>query len=105
FRLETAGRRIRFYKGKTSDGTQFMAESAVAPDYPLVAVVLINIGSSGDARAKEVILSTSALPTTVLTAAQQQLFYGGLKAPAQVRILQHSGVREVGYGFPWNGAI
>jgi hypothetical protein len=105
FRLETAGRRIRFFKDKTSDGTQFMAESAAAPDYPLVAVVLIETGSSGSARAKEVILSTSAMPTTVLTAAQQQLFYGGLKAPAQVRILQHSGVREVGYGFPWNGAI
>jgi hypothetical protein len=82
-----------------------MAESSVAPNYPLVAVVLISIGSSGDARAKEMVLSTSALPTTVLTAAQQQLYYAGLKAPAQVRILQHSGVREVGYGFPWNGAI
>ncbi len=105
FRLETAGRRIRFYKAKTSDGTQFMAESAAAPDYPLVAVVIINVGSSGNARAKEVVLSTSALPTTVLTAAQQQRIYGGLKSPAQVSILQHSGIREVGYGFPWNGAI
>jgi hypothetical protein len=106
FRLEAAGRRIRFYKGKTSDGSSFLAESAGAPNFPLRAVLIISIGSSGDAYAKEVMLQSAALPTTVLTAAQQNRYYGGLKPNGvEVSIYQHSGNREIGYGFGWHGKI
>ena len=106
FRLEAAGRRIRFYKGKQSDGSQFLAESARAPNFPLRAVVLIDIGSSGDARAGGIMLASAALPTTVLTAAQQNRYYGGLKPNGvEVSIYQHSGNREIGYGFGWHGKI
>ena len=106
FRIEAAGKRIRFYKGKVSDGSQFLAESSASPNYPLRPVFIINIGSSGDARAKEIMLVTADLPTTTLTAAQQQRFYGGLKPNGvEVSIYQHSGVREIGYGFEWSGKI
>lgn len=105
FRLETVGQRIRFYKGKQGDGSMFLAEGKTAPNYPLAAVVLVNIGSSGSASARDIVISASSLPQTVLTAAEQLTYYAGLKAPVQVRISQHSGVREVGYGQPFEGAI
>ena len=51
-------------------------------------------------------LASADLPTTTLTAAQQQRFYGGLKPNGvEVSIYQHSGVREIGYGFEWAGKI
>lgn len=106
FRVEAIGKRIRFYRGKLSDGSQFLAESAAAPNFPLRPVLLIGIGSGGDGRAGEVVLGSSLLPMTVLTALQQQRIYGGLKpSGVQVSIYQHSGVREIGYGFGWEGLI
>jgi hypothetical protein len=52
-----------------------------------------------------VMLTTNPLPSTVFSKAQQLLYYGLVKNPARVRIRQHSGIRQVGYGLPWEGEI
>jgi hypothetical protein len=105
FRIVLRGRRVEFYKDFQNDGSQPLAVSGVAPNFPLLAVVVIAVGSSGSAQASGVRITTNPLPQTILTAAEQVRYYGGLKSPVQVRIRQHSGVREIGYGPAWEGAI
>jgi hypothetical protein len=108
FRLELLDKRIRFYKGKQSDGSPFLAESAAPINYPLVALIQVTVDPTsgfGEGRAGDVMMLTNPLPQTVLTTGEQQQYYGGPKKPVQVTIRQHSGSRELGYGLPFKGAI
>jgi hypothetical protein len=50
-------------------------------------------------------MTTNPLPTTVISADTQNELYGSLKAPLRVRLRQHSGVREIGYGLPFERMI
>ena len=50
-------------------------------------------------------MTTDPLPLTIISAATQQQLYNRLKKPMRVRVRQYSGVRELGYGFPFEEAI
>lgn len=103
--IRLVGTVVRFYH-YTSAGLTFLCETPVAPSFPLRVWAGIGFLQSGVTTAVEqVMLTMSPMPSTILTGAQQTLYYGGLKNPVQVRIYQHSGDREVGYGQPWEGAI
>lgn len=104
-RVVVAGSVVRFYRYFLG-ALIYLCETPVAPSFPLRVWARISFLQSGVTTAVEqVMLTTRPKPVTSFTAAQQQLYYGGLKAPVQVRIYQHSGVREIGYGFAWEGAI
>ncbi len=105
FRFRLLGNKVQFFKDYEDESTPPLTESIIVPNYPLLVVMEIGIGSLGSGHVEHVTLSTNPLPATILTAAQQTLWYGGLKSPVRVRIRQHSGIREVGYGFPFEGTI
>ncbi len=103
--IRIVGAVVRFYR-YTAAGLIFLCETPVPPSFPLRAWAALAFLQSGITTAVEqVMLSMSPMPSTILTGAQQTLYYGGLKNPVQVNIYQHSGDREVGYGQPWEGAI
>lgn len=77
----------------------------MAPQPPLRVYARVEPGNAETTYVEKVMLTTDPLPTTIISAAQQQLYYGGLKKPLQVRVSQYSGVRELGYGPAWEGAI
>lgn len=105
-RLDVTGTRVLFFENYAGDGSNPLASSAIEPGFPLVARAHVGSPFAGEtAKVEGVVLKTDPLPSTVFTAGQQASYYGGLKSPVQVRIRQHSGIREVGFGFPWEGAI
>lgn len=104
-RVEVVGAVAKFYR-HTAQGLALLYESSRPPTFPLRAWASITFLQSGFTTSVErVMMTTRPLPTTILTAEQQTLYYGSLKSPVQVRITQHSGVREVGYGFPYETAL
>lgn len=106
FRFRLLGNKVQFFKDYQDESTPPLAESIVTPNYPLLVVAEIATGSAGAGYVELVTMTTNPLPATILTAAQQTAWYGGLKTSGvRVRIRQHSGVREVGYGLPWEGVI
>jgi hypothetical protein len=104
FRIILRGTRVEFWKDD-SHTSILLATSAIAPNYPLIPVITMTTGTSGNGFAEQVMLTTNPMPTTIFTADQQMLYYGSLKEPVEVRIRQHSGVREIGYGPAFEGAI
>jgi hypothetical protein len=104
-RIEVAGAEVRFYLDEVGAGRPPIYVSPIAPNYPLRAYVSASCGSSGGgggfSRVRQVMVTTDPLPTTVITADMQQKIYSTLKEPMRVRIRQHSGSRELGYGFPF----
>lgn len=108
-RVEATGREVRFYASEVGEGRPPVYVSPVAPNYPVRAYVEAAVGSSGGggghSRVRQVMMTTNPLPTTVISAETQQQLYGTLKAPLRVRIRQHSGARELGYGLPFEKAI
>ncbi len=105
FHFRLLGNKVQFFKDYVDDSTPPVAESVVVPSYPVAVVARITSISTGAGYCENVTMTTNPLPVTVLTAAQQAEWYGGLKSPVRVRIRQHSGVRQVGYGFPWEDEI
>lgn len=104
-RIRAAGSVVRFYR-YSDGGLTFLCETPVAPSFPLRAWAGLAFLQSGvTTSVEQVMLTTRPMPCTAFTAEQQQRYYGGLKNPVQVRIYQHSGVREIGYGPAWEGAI
>jgi hypothetical protein len=104
-RVRLVGSRVLFYVDYINEATPPVYESVVEPGFPLRVFVRASTFGSGSAEAKDVYLTLDPFAATVFSAAQQQQYYGGLKSPLQVRIRQHSGVREVGYGPAWEGEI
>ncbi|MET0649361.1 MAG: hypothetical protein ABW208_22350 [Pyrinomonadaceae bacterium] len=104
-RIQVTGSVVRFYR--YAFGTLFfMCETPVAPSFPLRVWADLRFMQSGfTTSVEQVMLTTRPMPSTAFTADQQTRYYGGLKDPVQVSIYQHSGVREIGYGLPWEGAI
>jgi hypothetical protein len=105
FRFRLLGNKVQFFKDYQDDSTPPVAESVIAPNFPLCVVMSINVGSVGAGYVENVIMTTNPLPGVIITAAQQIAWYGGLKEPMRVRIEQDSGIREVGWGEPWTGNI
>jgi hypothetical protein len=103
-RLVISGTEVRFYALDSPDAPAFYV-SPVAPQLPMRAYARIEPNGAAENEVQRVMMTTDPLPTTIFSAAQQQQYYGGLKNPVRVRISQHSGVREVGYGPPFKGAI
>jgi hypothetical protein len=60
---------------------------------------------AGTATVTGVMVSSDPLPSLLISTAIQQKYFGVVKNPLQVSIYQHSGIREIGYGPPWEGAI
>ena len=106
-RILLSGTEVRFYVMEAAGlpSAYPVYVSPVAPRFPLRAYARVEKGTAEITEVRHVVVSTDPLPTTIISAAQQQLYYGGLKNPLQVRIAQYSGVREIGYGPPWEGAI
>lgn len=104
-RIRLAGARVLFYVNYINEASQPVYESAVAAALPARLYLRLTTGSAGAAEARDAFLAIDPFAATVFSAAQQQQYYGGLKSPLQVRISQYSGVREVGYGPAWEGAI
>ncbi len=105
-RIGLSGTRVLFYESYSGSGSAPLASSAILPAYPLVARAHVGSALAAETpKVESVVLKTDPLPSTVFTAEQQVRFYGSLKSPVQVRIRQHSGNREVGYGFALEGAI
>lgn len=105
-RIRILGTRVLFYAGAVTDSDQPVYESAVGPTYPLRLYLFTNtVSGSGTSEVKDAFMTIDPFASVVFTAEQQQRYYGTLKKPVQVRISQHSGVREVGYGPAWEGAI
>lgn len=104
--LELLDGRVYFYIDR-GDASPYAAVSDAPAAFPLAAFArLENFGSFGDlAQVADVMMTTDPFPTTLLTAEEQTRYYGGLKSPVQVSIRQHSGIREVGYGKSFDGAI
>ncbi|HEX7956126.1 MAG TPA: hypothetical protein VF508_04235 [Pyrinomonadaceae bacterium] len=99
-----SGTEVRFYVQDTPGAPAFYVSPA-APRFPLRAYGRVEKGTAEITEVRRVMVSTDPLPTTIISAAQQQLYYTTLKKPLRVRISQHSGVREVGYGPAWEGLI
>lgn len=105
-RIEVTGREVRFYVSEVGTGKPPVYVSPAAPNYPLRAYARSVVSASGGgARVRQAMMTTNPLPTTVISADMQQQLYGSLKEPMRVRIRQHSGVRELGYGFPFEREI
>jgi hypothetical protein len=105
-RVEVAGNEVKFYAGDVGPGAAPVYVSPTLPDYPLRAAALAHTApGGGSAAVKEMMLTIDPFPATVITADQQQQLYGSLKEPLRVRIRQHSGIRQVGYGIPWEEDI
>lgn len=106
FRFRLLGGKVQFFKDYVDDSTPPLAESVVAPNFPLRVVMSVGIsGGAGAGYVENVILTTNPLPGVIVTVAQQTAWYGGLKNPMRVRIEQDSGLRTVGWGQPWEGEI
>lgn len=102
------GTALEFRKTLAGPGTPPLA-SLPLPSFPATLALRIHLGHPvyEFGNLAEVYMTTNPLPTTILTAAQQLRpeVYGAVKKPVRVRIRQHSGDREVGYGLPWEGWI
>jgi hypothetical protein len=108
-RIEVTGREVKFYLTEVGTGKPPVYVSPVAPSYPLRAYAVASIvptgGGSGSARVRQVMMTTNPLPTAVISADVQQQVFGSLKEPLRVRVRQHSGVREIGWGLPFEKEI
>jgi hypothetical protein len=105
-RIEVAGREVKFYVNATSPGAAPVYVSPTPPSYPIRAAALVTLlPGSGSADVKQVMMTTDPFPSTVVTAEQQTILYGAPKEPMRVRIRQHSGIRQIGYGIPWESEI
>jgi len=106
FRFRLLGNKVQYFKDYADDSTPPLAESVLTPNYPLLVVINIDVGSIGAGHVEHVTMTTNPLPAVIVTAAQQTAWYGALKTGGmRVRVRQHSGVREVGFGPALEGVI
>lgn len=105
-RIEVSGREVKFYAGAVGAGAAPLYVSPTPPNYPLRAAARVSLlPGVGSADVAQVMLTTDPFPSTVVTADQQTLLYGAPKEPMRARIRQHSGIRQVGYGLPFEEEI
>lgn len=102
--LLTSGGEVRFYQNWQGSATAPFHVGQLAAPYPLRGFAYVN-GSSVGAHVRRMIVTTDPYPTTIFSDAQQLRYYGTLKNPCRVRLRQHSGIREVGYGLPFEALI
>ncbi|HEX8117323.1 MAG TPA: hypothetical protein VF521_08625, partial [Pyrinomonadaceae bacterium] len=105
-RVRVTGGRVLFYVNAVTDSDPPVYETAEPPEFPLRLYLSAgSVAGTGTARVADAFLTIDPFAATVFTDAQQQRYYGALKSPIQVRIRQHSGVRDIGWGLAWEGAI
>lgn len=106
-RVLLSGTETRFYHDRDRLADHVEPSRVALPAYAYVKTQKQSLGdiTRGTAAVSGVMLTMNPLPSTVFSKAQQLLYYGLVKNPVRVRIRQHSGIRQVGYGLPWEGEI
>jgi hypothetical protein len=93
------GKSVKFYKNDEPVAFYTSTLTARFPYYVWMAVV------GAGSKAQDVMLTTNPFPSTILSAAQQLAFLGSVKAAIRTRVMRHSGIEEIGYGFPYEKVL